>query len=237
MKKLKSNFIFIILISTISIVNAQNPQWINYTKSNSVYAFAEEGENMWVGTDKGLLKLDKITGNTTRYDRTNSGLPSNDVRSIAIDENNTKWIGTYGGGLAKFDGNDWTVYNTSNSLLCDNHVWSLLIDENNSKWIGTYDGLSVYNEDGIPVYIDDFISTENQLKIYPNPVSQILNIESNSRNNISYVDIFDIRGIRLNRIIVGMEQKSIDISGLPKGIYVIQVHSGKDVSSKKFIKQ
>jgi hypothetical protein len=164
-------------------------------------------------------------------------LPDNLVYSIAIDENNTKWIGTDEDGLAKFDGNDWTVYNTSNSLLCDNHVWSLLIDENNSTWIGTEDGLSVYNEDGIPVYIDDFISTENQLKIYPNPVSQILNIESNSRNNISYVDIFDIRGIRLNHIIVGMEQKSIDISGLPKGIYVIQVHSGKDVSSKKFIKQ
>jgi len=139
MKKLKSNFIFIILISTISIVNAQNPQWINYTKSNSVYAFAEEGENMWVGTDRGLVKLDKITGNTTCYDRANSGLPHDVVNSIAIDNNGMKWIGTYGGGLAKFDGNDWTVYDTSNSGLPGDRVKTIAIDENNTKWIGTYD--------------------------------------------------------------------------------------------------
>jgi ligand-binding sensor domain-containing protein len=43
------------------------------------------------------------------------------VYAIAIDGQGNKWIGTYGGGLAKFDGVRWKVYNTSNSGLPDNY--------------------------------------------------------------------------------------------------------------------
>jgi hypothetical protein len=61
--------------------------------------------------------------------------------AIAIDEEGgSKWIGTYGGGLAKFDGVNWTVYNTSNSKLPDNRVYAIAIDGQGNKWIGTYGG-------------------------------------------------------------------------------------------------
>ncbi len=42
-----------------------------------------------------------------------------------------------GGGLAKFDGVNWTVYNTSNSGLPDNWVYAIAIDGQGNKWIGT----------------------------------------------------------------------------------------------------
>jgi ligand-binding sensor domain-containing protein len=51
-----------------------------------------------------------------------------------------KWIGTGNGGLAKFDGTNWTVYNTSNSGLPDNSVWSIVLDGAGNKWIGTNGG-------------------------------------------------------------------------------------------------
>jgi ligand-binding sensor domain-containing protein len=41
------------------------------------------------------------------------------------------------GGLAKFDGVNWTVYNTSNSRLPDNYVRAIAIDGQGNKWIGT----------------------------------------------------------------------------------------------------
>jgi ligand-binding sensor domain-containing protein len=44
------------------------------------------------------------------------------------------------GGLAKFDGVNWTVYNTSNSGLPDNDVTAIAIDGGGNKWIGTYGG-------------------------------------------------------------------------------------------------
>ncbi len=50
------------------------------------------------------------------------------------------WVGSnpIGGGLAKFDGTNWTVYDTDNSGLPDNHVEVITIDNNGNKWIGTY---------------------------------------------------------------------------------------------------
>ena len=57
--------------------------------------------------------------------------------SLAIDGSGNKWIGTDGGGLAKYDGTNWTVYNTSNSGLPDNRVHSIAIDGSGNKWIGT----------------------------------------------------------------------------------------------------
>jgi ligand-binding sensor domain-containing protein len=45
-----------------------------------------------------------------------------------------------GGGLAKFDGINWTVYNTSNSGLPDNYVYAIAIDGQGNKWIGTLGG-------------------------------------------------------------------------------------------------
>jgi ligand-binding sensor domain-containing protein len=65
-----------------------------------------------------LAKFDGV--NWTVYNTSNSGLPDNYVRAIAIDGQGNKWIGTLGEGLAKFDDVNWTVYNTSNSGLPDN---------------------------------------------------------------------------------------------------------------------
>jgi len=83
------------------------------------------------------------------YDTSNSGLPSNWVSSLAIDEQGNLWIGT-GGGLAKFDGETWTAYDTSNSGLPDNWIWSLAIDRQGNIWISTHmRGLAVYCEGGV----------------------------------------------------------------------------------------
>ena len=40
----------------------------------------------------------------------NHGLANNNVQSIAIDGSGNKWFGTYGGGISKFDGNNWTTF-------------------------------------------------------------------------------------------------------------------------------
>jgi ligand-binding sensor domain-containing protein len=50
----------------------------------------------------GFAKFDGV--NWTVYNTSNSGLPNNRIWAIAIDGQGNKWIGTYGGGLAKFDG-------------------------------------------------------------------------------------------------------------------------------------
>lgn len=133
MKK-KITTLLLILI-TVSISKAQNPEWINYYCGKENNVIVEESNFMWVGTSGGLVKIDKITNSSIFYNITNSGLPGNHVYSIAIDSLGNKWIGT-GNGLAKFDGTTWTVYNTSNSGLPGNEITSIAIDGSGNKWIG-----------------------------------------------------------------------------------------------------
>jgi hypothetical protein len=74
------------------------------------------------------------------YNSSNSGLPYNDIESIAIDGSGTKWIGTNSHGLIKFDGTNSTVYNTSNSGIGSNGILSIVIDGLGNKWFGTGGG-------------------------------------------------------------------------------------------------
>jgi sugar lactone lactonase YvrE len=68
----------------------------------------------------------------TVYNTENSGLPFHYVNAIAIDGQGNKWIGTWGGGLAKFDGVTWTVFALSNSGLPSNIGYF-----NSYRWTGT----------------------------------------------------------------------------------------------------
>lgn len=87
------------------------------------------------------------------FDTSNSGLPGNFIKSIAIDGSGNKWIGTDGGGLAKFDNRNWTVYDTLISDLPNNRVVSIAIDSTGNKWIGTRDGgLAKFNGKNWTVY-------------------------------------------------------------------------------------
>jgi hypothetical protein len=156
-----STLFVICAVACWSNVIAQHPDWENFTNGQGVNVLLDHGNELWIGAFcGGLIKLDKTTGEKTFYDHANSGLPHNEVFALAIDGSNL-WIGTWG-GLANFDGTNWTVYDTSNSGLHDNVVSSLAID-NGNIWIGTeYDGLAnfdganwtVYNESNSPLPYD-----------------------------------------------------------------------------------
>ena len=71
---------------------------------------------------------------------------------------------------------------------------------------------------------------KNQIKVYPNPTSDFVKI--NGVNNIENVRIFDMQG----KIVKEVVSDNIDVRHLPKGQYIINVYSGKEVISNKLIK-
>ena len=90
------------------------------------------------------------------YNTDNSGLPSNLLTpALTFDTKGNLWIGTWDGGLAKFDGGNWMVYNTDNSGLPHDEVVSLACDARGNLWIGTGDGLAKYNGKSWTVYKTD----------------------------------------------------------------------------------
>lgn len=70
----------------------------------------------------------------------------NYIVALLVDDDGSVWAGTWGGGLAHFDGNSWKNY-TVNDGLPANHIFSLHKD-NGRIWIGTSKGLAVRNDDG-----------------------------------------------------------------------------------------
>jgi ligand-binding sensor domain-containing protein len=62
------------------------------------------------------------------------GLPQSQVKGIVEDKGGYLWIGTEGGGLARFDGREFKVYTTLDGLL-SNQVMGLRFDEHDNLWI------------------------------------------------------------------------------------------------------
>lgn len=62
------------------------------------------------------------------------GLPQSSVNMVLEDHNGYLWIGTHGGGLARFDGREFKVYTTRDGLL-SNIVQYLKLDSKQNLWI------------------------------------------------------------------------------------------------------
>lgn len=80
------------------------------------------------------------------FDISNSGLPTNFVNVLSIDNRSNVWIGTFDQGLVKYDGRTWTQYNTGNSSLPNDSVSSLAIDKLNRVWVGTKNGVALLDQ-------------------------------------------------------------------------------------------
>ena len=80
--------------------------------------------------------------------------------------------------------------------------------------------------------VDDEI-LDNSLKIYPNPTTNILTIESKN-SAISKVEIYTILGEKIKEVTSNFG--SITTDKLPKGIYIIRIYSGESSIIRKIIK-
>jgi streptogramin lyase len=99
-------------------------------------------------------------------------LASNQVWSIAIDGSGNKWFGTFGSGVSKFDGTNWTTYNTFNSGLPGDYVFAIGIDGSGNKWFATDLGVGYL---GLPTSVPEEPGQNNiphtfeLYQNYPNP--------------------------------------------------------------------
>lgn len=72
------------------------------------------------------------------------GLPQSQVKGMVEDSNGYLWVGTQGGGLARFDGREFKVYTTLDGLL-NNFVSGLDIDRDDNLWILHPNGITRYD--------------------------------------------------------------------------------------------
>ena len=78
-------------------------------------------------------------------------------------------------------------------------------------------------------------ANDMNLAIYPNPASEKINIKVNRECS---VDVYGTNGVRYMKYSISTGDNMIDISNLPKGVYVIQINAGGTNSlTKSFIKR
>ena len=80
-----------------------------------------------------------------------------------------------------------------------------------------------------------------QLNIYPNPVSDILNINDRSGGKITSVKVYNMVGSEVSRLknieIKDQSNIQINVRNLQTGMYILKIESSKGTVSKKFLKK
>jgi ligand-binding sensor domain-containing protein len=137
--------IFCILASKVL---SANPECITYTFGDDIITMIDDRDYLWLGTDGGLVKFNKLTEEKVIYNKanTNNGLMDNHIRALAFDSKKNLWIGTEYGGISKFDGNNWLNFNPENSPLPYEYISCIAIDKNDNIFIGNGNYLSIFDE-------------------------------------------------------------------------------------------
>ncbi len=115
---------------------------------NSVNALKGTDEFIWIATNDGVYRIDKITGESGHLS-TLTGLPHNIINDLLVDHNGKVWIATRVGGLICINDNLSYMIQGNPKL----EFVSLVEDNKGEIWAGTKeDGVIKFNRDTIAVY-------------------------------------------------------------------------------------
>ncbi len=159
------------------IYNQKDAQTIS---SNNLSALLKTGDNLWIGSQRGLNKYNISQNKFTRYlhsEKDLASLSANSVLCLYQDKDANLWIGTEGGGLNYFDAKKEKFKAiTTNDGLANNVVHSLIQDNEGFLWASTNKGLSKIN-------IQAFFQDSSNLNIINYNVSD--GLQSNQFSNIA----------------------------------------------------
>lgn len=188
--------------------------------TNMVFAITLENANrLWICTDAGLNILDTRDGKMTRYGpdaRTQFSLSNKSVRSILFDNEGICWLGTYKGGVNKYDKN-LAIFGLKRSDVNDPYglsapfVTSFAQTESGELFVGTDGGgLNLYNRQ------------TNLFKKFP--------INPKNRNAASGLAILTLELVSNNELWIGTFQDGLFNFNPKTGSYTQYVR-GKDAAS------
>ena len=112
----------------------------------------------------------------------------NYIVSLEVDNKGVVWAGTWGAGLAKFDGKHWHNLSTRDGLPSD-HIFSLYKDPSGNMWAGTSHGLVKFFKD------DKFAIYTRQDGLYADNVFSMANAADGSIWMGSFGGVARIKGL------------------------------------------
>jgi len=156
---------------------------------------------------------------------------------------------SYAGGIdaryiATWDGQEWcglgsTFDNVIRQVKVHNNELYIsggfkTIDGDSIVKIAKWTGGDYVDTCGAIIGVEE-INVNDEFKIYPNPATNILTLQTNAPDKADYA-IYDISG-RLMQSGSFVLSKTLDVAGFAEGVYFIRVETESGVLSKKFVKQ
>lgn len=90
----------------------------------------------------------------------------------------------------------------------------------------------------INLILDDVLSVDQNLagmvSVYPNPTSDVLNIQTPSSVDVTSVVLFDILGKKVN---ADYNNSAINMTSLSQGVYILKVETSAGTLTQKVVKQ
>ena len=147
----KSLIVIAAFLFLVMPANGQKPavslRWENFGTANGmpdekVLCVAVDGENVWAGTENGLVLLTK--GHIKKVYTTQDGLVNRMVTGVAVNhETGDVWLATFG-GLSRLSGGQFKNYTNLTSGLANDIVYGVGI-QGEFVWAATTAGISRFN--------------------------------------------------------------------------------------------
>ncbi|MBQ0788441.1 MAG: T9SS type A sorting domain-containing protein [Oceanihabitans sp.] len=198
---------------------------------NAVLTFSEDTHiyskvNNTVNTEVNIF--DYILNITTCTSADNDGDGIDDAREDANRNANYLDDDTDNDGLKNYEDDD----DDGDGILTINEDYNNngnpLDDDTNSN------GIADFLEANVTLSHVSFKDLE--IKIFPNPVHNILNIELNSIEDASVL-VIDLNGRAVLNTKYASNSKSINVTKLEAGVYFLKLHANNRMTTKKFIKK
>lgn len=134
----------------------QYTEWTNYSFANEVNSIVEEDSLLWIGTDVGLIRYNKITQERNCFDRSNSPLKADDILQIVIDKYKNKWLIT-AEGLIKYKNDKWDLVYKSEVK----KVEYMCLENDSVLWFCAEKSLWKYNNNSVVKLQDSLLEFDH----------------------------------------------------------------------------
>ncbi|MCF6129946.1 T9SS type A sorting domain-containing protein [Flavobacterium sp. AS60] len=100
------------------------------------------------------------------------------------------------------------------------------------------------NSSGTPDYLESSVALgltpvsmdNNSIKVFPNPATNVLNIQNNNDDTNASIEIYSISGAKVKALKATQSLTTISVSDLQSGVYFVKVTMNNQVGNYKFIK-
>ncbi|MFT6747243.1 MAG: hypothetical protein ACJAZ2_001591 [Glaciecola sp.] len=178
-----------------------------------------------------LKKLDDGKGSLTCID-----LSSNNQLTEFRSGHNLEYLNIKNGNNVNMT---WFSVSSNPSLTCinvDDVSWAT------TNWVNYVDNVNLFSENcqetcGLTVSIDELSISNKKFTVFPSPMKDYFQINSNSNPNALKVSLYDLNGSNIsNWEIVG--DKKTSIINLTKGVYIMEIRTkGGLIETHRIIKQ